>query len=146
MAVAQFVVDLPGDYGRMPGVMLCHGRYQTAHAAAVAFAALTIVMAAAESAAHAVCVHREIFRVRLNHPCGRCGRGGAENDPDAVSGQHADGAIHPFEMILALAGFEFMPGKFSQPHRVDSHLAHQLRVRFPAAFRPVFGIVVYAEK
>ena len=95
--------------------------------------------------AASVVVHAQRLRIFLRKPCGRRGRGRADNRIDVVLGCGSDGVVEPIEVVLAFFGLHAAPGKLRDTNHVNAGLLHQREIGVPARFRPLFGIPGRAE-
>src|SRR5271157_5167829 len=59
--------------------------------------------------------------------------------------QHCKDALEPTELIPFFDWFEHVPGELRQSNRRNAGSCHELCIHLPAAFRPLLGVIGYAE-
>lgn len=102
--------------------------------------------ARAEGVPHALAADRQRLGVGAVEPGGRRHGGCGQVDPDAVLVQQVEEPVEPAEVVPAGGGFQQGPGEDPDAHQGDAGLAHQPDVLLPHALRPLFGVVVPAER
>ena len=96
---------------------------------------------AAEGALPAPVVHIEHLRMGGDQPCGRAGRGRADNALDPRFSQALHHPHEPLEIIHSLPGFHSAPGKFPHAHRVDARFDQKRKVMLQFLHRFMLRII-----
>ena len=142
--MAQFIVDLPGDDGRFPFIMLCQTGDDLCAVGAIGLMAVTGHMASAKGPGRAVFKLGKDVGILMDEPGRRSGGRGAEDDLQSLCLCHGDHAVKVGKIEPPFLRLHPVPGKLADADHIASQLQNAVHVGLHPGALPLFRVIVDA--